>query len=775
MKRSIYIRLLFHLTVAVVLITCLAGALVYRYTTAMLKDEVIGANNELLLQTSKIVDQSLGEVQQIATTLALNSDVQKSVWFPWNLEEEYRFLKNTGALFDERINSSNYMHSIYLYSAVNRKLISSSGITDMTDFSYRQALERFVEGRSTSAWVAASMLTAEGARENVISFLITVPFNSVDKKGVLLINLKEDVLYNAVVNTNNRKLGNVAVLNGNGEVLSYKDKSMLLEPFEQADIERISHDKEGYFVETIGDKKMFVSFLSSSFNNWIYITLNPHGELFKRSNEVIRITLLISVISLAVGVLLMVVVSRRHYQPVQNMVQALVSYMEKPLPKAKYGDEFGFIRESIDRLHYENEEFKTKFRGQELILRDHVLLNLLSGKTADQAEMIRQLNYYRLDLEPSHFLVMAIRVHLNGDMLKSPDEQVRNLIHFQIRTICEDAIALFGKGAYISWFHKHDVIILNTGHCDLATPASDKAKEFAFRVKNEVTSKLEGVYVTFGIGGNYELITEIPLSYNEATEALLHERIAGIGSILSIHDLNVNRANRNHFIAYRQHVDKLVGDLKSGHLDKVNDTKNSIINQLEHDGHFGLNYKNMILFHLLNALLTVWVELAVSGEEPVEQVNRWHYEFTKLQNLEEISLWLDGIIAYIAGNLAHRRDNKNAEVIAKLVAYIHNHYREPLGLQMLADMAYMNSHYVSKLFKEMTGSTFIDYLTDTRFREACRLLKETDRNINDIAEVTGFGQKQNLIRTFKKMIGQTPTEYRNRDVLERLESLNPNN
>lgn len=774
MKRSIYIRLLLHLTVAVVLITCLVGALVYRYTTAMLKEEVIGANNELLLQTSKIVDQSLGEVQQIATTLALNSDVQKSVWLPWNLEDEYRFLKNTGALFDERINSSNYMHSIYLYSSVNRKLISSSGITDLADFSYRSVLERFVEGPNTSGWEAASMLNAGGASDNVISFLITVPFNSVEKKGVLLINLREDVLYNAVVNTNNRKLGNVAVLNANGEVLSYKDKSMLLEQFEQADIERIRRDQAGYFVEKLRDEKMFVSFLSSSFNNWIYITLNPYGELFKRSNEVIRITLLISVIGLAAGVLLMVLVSRRHYLPVRNMVQALVSYMEKPLPKAKYRDEFGFIRESIDQLHHENEEFKTKFRGQELILRDHLLLNLLSGKTADENELIGQLNYYRLDLEPCRFLVMVMRVHLNGPILSAPDEQVRNLIHFQIRTICEDAIAQYGKGAYVSRFHKHDVIILNTGQGDTADPAVDRAKELAFRIKSEVASKLDGVAVTFGIGGNYELITEIPLSYNEATEALLHERIAGIGSIVSIHDLDVNRANRNQFIAYRQQIDRLVGDLKSGHQDKAKETKDNIIRQLEQDGQFGLSYKNMILSHLLNALVTVRVELAPSGEEPVEQVNRWHQEFAKLQNLEEISLWLDRILTYIGGDLEHRRDNKNAEVIAKLAAYIRDHYREPLSLQQMADMAYMNSQYVSKLFKEMTGSTFIDFLTETRFSEACRLLKETDLNINEIAEAAGFGQKQNLIRTFKKMTGLTPTEYRNQEVLGRLESLNTN-
>lgn len=94
--RTVFVRLLLHLTVAVVLITLLVGALVYRYTTVMLKEEVLGANTELLAQTRKIVEQALGEVQQMATSLAINTDVQKSVWLPWNLEEEYRFLQNTG-------------------------------------------------------------------------------------------------------------------------------------------------------------------------------------------------------------------------------------------------------------------------------------------------------------------------------------------------------------------------------------------------------------------------------------------------------------------------------------------------------------------------------------------------------------------------------------------------------------------------------------------------------------------------------------------------------
>jgi len=768
-KRSVYIRLLLHLTVAVVLITCLIGALVYRYTTAMLKEEIIGANGELLLQTSKIVDQSLSEVQQIATSLALNPDVVKSVWLPWNLEEEYRFLKSASDLFATRINSSNYMHSIYLYSSVNGKLISSSGITDRVDFSYRPVLERFIDRPGTWAWEAASVTGASGEHENVISFLLSVPLNQSEKKGVLLINLKEDVLYNAVVNTNNRKLGNVAILNEEGKVLSYKDKSMILEPFGQADLDQIRDAKEGYFIEQIGGEKMFVSFMRNPSNGWIYITLNPYGELFKRSHEVIRIALLISLIGLAAGVLLMVYVSRRHYKPVRNMVQSLLAYMEKPLPKAKYGDEFGFIRDSIDRLQHENDEFKTKFRGQELVVRDHLLLNLLSGNVTDSDGMNGQMDYYRLDLEPSGFIVMVMRVHMSDPILTASDEQVRNMIHFHIRAVCEEALGYYGKGAYVSRFHKHDVLILNTPGTDSQETAIENVKELALRIKNEVAEQLEGISVTFGIGGRYEQLSEIALSYNEANEALLQERIAGIGSILSIHDMQVNRASRNRFIAYRQTVDKLIGDLKSGRTDQAAEAKDEMIRQLEQDGQSGFSSKSMILSYLVNALVAVRIELAGS-EEPFEQEDRWHREFAKLQTLEQIRLWLDGVLNAIDGELEHKRGNKNAEVINKLAAYIQEHYREPLGLQMLADMVYMNSQYLSKLFKEVTGSTFIDYLAEIRYREACRMLKESNRNIIEIAEATGFGQKQNLIRAFKKWSGLTPTEYRNREVLGRLDS-----
>ncbi|WP_168929065.1 helix-turn-helix domain-containing protein [Paenibacillus dokdonensis] len=776
MKGTVFMRLLVHLTITVVLITLLVGTLMYRYTSRVLKEEVLGSNIELLAQTKKIVEQALGEVQQMASSLALDADVQKAVWLAWNLEDDYRFLVNTSNLFSARINSSNYIHSIYLYSSTNQKLISSSGIYDKADFPYTGGLQRFLEIQSSSSWEAESQPSTAGSGD-VISFYFSVPIRNAQKKGVLLINLKEDVLYNAVVNTNQRKLGNVAILSPEGQVLSYRDKKSLLTRFDASDIQRIRDQKEGYFVKEIGGVRNMVSFKTSTLNGWIYVTLNPYDEVFKQSKEVVRFTFIISLIGLLLGILLMMLVSRTYYKPIKRMVQHIVSNLEKPLNDIKYRDEFGFIRESFTQLVNENEEFKATFHEQELILQDHMLVNLLSGKADDGEDMLRQLEYYGLNLDPEHFIVMVIRIHLTDAWMPETEteEQMRNLIHFRIRTICEETMARYTKGVYVSQFHRHDVIILNAGQWIGNDLAFDKTKELALQLKTAVTGQLKDVLLTFGIGGKYRKLSEIFLAYNEAVEALFYEQIAGKGSVLSLHDMQVNQSNRNRFIAYRGLVDKMIGELKTGNLEKALKTKDHIIGQLENDADVGFSYKHMILAYLLNGLVAVRVELVRKDDEPDQEERHWYADFPKLQNMEGIRCWLGSVLEQLSEELHDKRINKNVEVIEKLVAYIREHFRESIGLTTIADLVFMNSHYLSKVFKEVTGQTFTECLTEIRLEEACRLLAQTNKSVIEIAELTGFGQKQNVIRTFKKYTGLTPSEYRNRHLLGRLTDENGKN
>lgn len=765
MKRSIFLRLLIQLAVVIVVSISLLALLLYNYTSNLLKDEIVGANTELLSQTIKIVDQTMNEVQQMTTSLSLNSSVLKSVMLPWVLEDEYRFLLETSQTIETRITSSNYIHSIYLYSANNKKLISSSGINKLSEFSNRETLERFLSSKLTSTWVANRLVSNAHGEEHLISYMVSTPFRNQKKIGALIINLKEDVLYNAVVNTNNRKLGNVAILNSDGEVLSYKDKSVLLDRFNWVDMSAFSDEKSGYFVQKMDGKDMFITYLRSPINDWIYVTLNPYNDVFKRSHDVIFMTILISAIGLAVGLLLAYIISNRHYRPIHNLVQALAMNTGG---RQKHQDEFSYIRTSIDAIQSENKTFLLKFQSQELLLRDHLLMNILSGNLTDEAETREQLDYYQMDLGPANYMVLVLRVHLVTDHIAvQVDEKMKNWISFQLRTIVEQLVVKTYKGAYIGAYHKHDVIILHHEDWQSDERQAEEMKRFAAKIQQQVAENIELLdVITIGIGGLYARLTDIHLSYEEAVEVLNYEKVSGKGSIISIHDLNVNRANRNSFINYQQCIDSLTSELKSGNFDKAVETKNMIMEQVQQDEQSGMYLKHVILSNLFNALVKVRIELSLSDED-IES-STWHYEFSKLRTTEEMSTYLLRIMEGISRSLASRSHSKHSEVMMKLVAYIREHYQEPLSLQLVSDMIYMNSNYVSKLFKNTTGMTFIDYLTEIRFKEACRLLSDTDLSINDVAEMSGFN-KQSLNRTIKKFTGLTPSEYRNKEIEKRLQ------
>ncbi|WP_053374563.1 AraC family transcriptional regulator [Paenibacillus sp. FJAT-27812] len=98
--------------------------------------------------------------------------------------------------------------------------------------------------------------------------------------------------------------------------------------------------------------------------------------------------------------------------------------------------------------------------------------------------------------------------------------------------------------------------------------------------------------------------------------------------------------------------------------------------------------------------------------------------------------------------------------ISEVIRYINAHFAEPLRLGVLADQFFISSYYLSRMFKEMTGFTFSDYVILTRIKEAQRLLRETEISITDIAAAVGFDNFSHFGKTFKKIIRVSPREYR---------------
>jgi AraC-like DNA-binding protein len=139
---------------------------------------------------------------------------------------------------------------------------------------------------------------------------------------------------------------------------------------------------------------------------------------------------------------------------------------------------------------------------------------------------------------------------------------------------------------------------------------------------------------------------------------------------------------------------------------------------------------------------------------------------------EEIALLLLQLLSCIraaqgsgsgpAAEAIERRVPRYSETVMR---WIEEHYREEISLETLAEETHLSKFYVSRIFREETGSSITDYLTARRIKQACRLLQTTDLSVEQIGIRVGYPNASYFIQLFKKVVGVTPLKYRNKYVV----------
>jgi AraC-like DNA-binding protein len=102
----------------------------------------------------------------------------------------------------------------------------------------------------------------------------------------------------------------------------------------------------------------------------------------------------------------------------------------------------------------------------------------------------------------------------------------------------------------------------------------------------------------------------------------------------------------------------------------------------------------------------------------------------------------------------------NSRRIEKTMEYMNHNFDKPITLNEVARMANMSDAAFSRFFKQRTGNTFIDSLTEIRLGHASRMLIDTTQSIAEIAYHCGFNNISNFNRIFKKKKNCTPKDFR---------------
>lgn len=141
------------------------------------------------------------------------------------------------------------------------------------------------------------------------------------------------------------------------------------------------------------------------------------------------------------------------------------------------------------------------------------------------------------------------------------------------------------------------------------------------------------------------------------------------------------------------------------------------------------------------------------AHERFTRIDRFNSPEHAMDFFEEVAV---GIFEIQEAKLKKRSD----AAVEKIQKYIRGNLGGDLSLSTLADMAYFNPKYLSRLFKQVTGINLSEYISEIKLDRVKGLLKQNSLKVYEIAEHVGYYSAPCFTRFFKKATAMTPQEYR---------------
>ena len=99
-------------------------------------------------------------------------------------------------------------------------------------------------------------------------------------------------------------------------------------------------------------------------------------------------------------------------------------------------------------------------------------------------------------------------------------------------------------------------------------------------------------------------------------------------------------------------------------------------------------------------------------------------------------------------------------IVRAAMAYMQAHCTQRISLSDVAEHVYVSQWHLSKLINKHMGQSFLDILANMRIDHAKQLLCDPTMRIHEVAEKAGFSDVAHFSKSFKKIVGKTPGEYR---------------
>ncbi len=164
------------------------------------------------------------------------------------------------------------------------------------------------------------------------------------------------------------------------------------------------------------------------------------------------------------------------------------------------------------------------------------------------------------------------------------------------------------------------------------------------------------------------------------------------------------------------------------------------------------------------AVLTGYRDFAYAQEAIRLGVTRFLLKPSKMDEIHEALQAMTERLDQLQGEPPAEEDSGTANfIVRQAVAFMEQNYARKLTLQDVADHCFVSQWHLSKLINKHMGKSYYDLLNSIRVEEAKRLLEDPRLKIGEIVELVGCSDGAQFSRIFKKVVGVSANQYRNRE------------
>ncbi len=399
-------------------------------------------------------------------------------------------------------------------------------------------------------------------------------------------------------------------------------------------------------------------------------------------------------------------------------------YLVKPYVEEDFKEVIDSALQKIKTQKKENEKAEKllkKIQNITPVLEKEIILNIIYNTESSLNSFLEHKNM--LGVQGENYLFMTINYDNNT--------KIEDSLYLRIR---EDLKNIFdGLISYNGLINS--IFLIIDDNIELKMKSID-FQEFDKLIKNKAkTKKREIIINKSSISDNFQEISEI---YNQTKES-------AVDAQFSINNYPYQSEKK----VFAKIIDKNY-ELAQKEFNKIynyllQEEKNNLIRIK--------SFLRRFLVFLNRRLMEYYNE-----QQPFLEMQNLENEIELIDNPEGLKIYFEQILENLVEDLCNNAKEQKVEIIETVKDYINENYKEDISLEDVAEHISFSKYYLSKLFKEVEGINYKDYLIKARMEEAKKRLKKGDK-IKVVACEVGYSDRNYFSRAFKKYTGISPGKF----------------